>query len=185
VHKQLNLKKINKINGVSLIELLLTVAILGILLGLSLPNFQNFFESTSTNSEAKIFLTTLNLARSEAITRGEDVLICASDDATDCNAGTWSDGWIVFVDTNGDADGDAGSIDTGSGDTVIRVFERGSNNNTFTANLFAFDELGYSTSVNEQTLKVCPPSNNADNARSIEIGATGRGRRIETGLACP
>ena len=79
-----------KIRGFSLIELMLVVTILGVLLALAVPTLRDSVESAGTNSQIKLVLTTLNLARSEAIKRGENVAICASDDGADCSAGSWS-----------------------------------------------------------------------------------------------
>ncbi|MEX0962622.1 MAG: GspH/FimT family pseudopilin [Pseudohongiellaceae bacterium] len=179
------MKNCYKNKGYSLIELLVTVAILSILLAVSLPNFQDTIESNVTNSQAKLFMTTLNLARSEAIKRGSNVGICPSDDGVDCLAGSWSTGWIVFLDVNGDSDGDAGSID--AGDIVIRVFDALGADSvlTGTTDYFEYNSLGFSATAGVQTMKLCPSSNNADNARSVEIGVSGRGRRVEGGIACP
>lgn len=170
--------------GFSLIELLVVLAILSILLAVSLPNFQNMIENNRTNSQAKLFLTTLNLARSEAIKRGGNVAVCASNDGTDCDADAWADGWIVFFDTNGDADGTAGSVD--GTDILIRVFDSVGSSNviTFSADLFEYNNLGFSANGGTQTLLICPASAVAANARSIVIGPSGRGRRVEDGLAC-
>lgn len=167
-----------------MIELLVVMAILSILLAVSLPNFQDMIESNSTNSQAKLFLTTLNLARSEAIKRGGNVAICASDDGTDCDQNAWEEGWIVFFDANGDANGSAGSLD--ANDTLIRVFDSLGSNNviTFSVDLFEYNNLGFSATGGTQTLLICPASENAANARSIVIGPSGRGRRVEDGLAC-
>lgn len=170
--------------GFSLIELLVVMAILSILLAVSLPNFQDMIESNSTNSQAKLFLTTLNLARSEAIKRGGNVAVCASDDGADCDEDAWEEGWIVFFDANGDANGLTGSMDVN--DTLIRVFDSvgSSNVTTFSVDLFEYNTLGFSATGGTQTLLICPASSNAANARSIVIGPSGRGRRVEAGLAC-
>ena len=171
-------------SGFSLIEMLVVIAVLSILLAVSLPNFQNMIERSGTNSQAKLFLTTLNLARSEAIKRGGNVAICASTDGADCSENSWGAGWIVFFDANGDATGLKGSVD--AGDTLIRVFDSGGSANvtTFTVDLFKYSTLGFSATNGTQTLLICPASSTAANARSIVIGSSGRGRRVETGLAC-
>ena len=182
---RLSSKNVNKISGFTLIELLIVVAILGTLIALATPSFQDTVEAANTNSQIKVMLTTLNLARSEAIKRGDDVHVCASDDGTDCDAGSWTNGWMVFHDANGDANGATGSVDVG--DTIIRVFDTlgASSTMTFTANIFSYNSLGFSANGGTQTFLLCPTSGNANNARSIEIGPTGRGRRIEDALVCP
>lgn len=179
------MKKSNKNKGYSLIELLVSLAILGILLAVALPNFQDTIESNVTNSQAKLFMTTLNLARSEAIKRGRNVGICPSDDGLDCEAASWSTGWIVFVDVNDDSDGDSGSID--AGDIIIRVFDALGANSvvTVTTDFLEYNSMGFGATAGVQTMLLCPSTGNADNARSVEVGISGRGRRIEGGLACP
>ena len=172
-------------SGFSLIEMLVVIAVLSILLAVSLPNFQNMIERSGTNSQAKLFLTTLNLARSEAIKRGGNVAICASTDGADCSKGAWGEGWIVFFDANGNANGLAGSVD--AGDTLIRVFDSGGSANVttlFNGDFFKYSALGFSATNDSRTLLICPASSKAANARSIVIGSSGRGRRVETGLAC-
>ena len=72
--------------GYSLIELLVTVGILCTLIAVLLPNFQDTIESNVTNSQVKLFITPLNLARSESIKRGTNVGICPSNDGIDCDA---------------------------------------------------------------------------------------------------
>ncbi len=172
-------RKVSKTKGFSLVELLFVVAILSALLALALPAFIDTIESATTDSQVKVMLTTLNLARSEAIKRGQDVSICASSDGADCDADNWTEGWIVFVDNNNDATGGSGSVD--AGDVVIRVFDTlgAGAIGTFTVTLFSYDDLGFSATGGNQQFTVTPASGNLNNEMCILIGPSGRGRRAE------
>jgi len=174
---------INKIKGFTVIELMIVVGVIGILLAVGLPSLQNTISRISTNTQAKTLVSSLNFARSEAIKRGGLVSICASASGTDCAADVWSDGWIVFVDNNADADGAAGSVDIG--DEVLRVYQGlGGNTLTFGADIQQFDPRGFGTNAAVQTFLLCPEDDNSENAQSVEISITGRGRRIHEGLDC-
>jgi type IV fimbrial biogenesis protein FimT len=68
------------------------------------------------------FVTALNYARGEAVTRNARVTLCKSagpnfDDCAAIGTGNFEDGWIVFLD-----DGAIGGI-TGGVDTVLHVFQ--------------------------------------------------------------
>ena len=161
------------------------VGILGTLIAVSLPNFQDTMANNVINSQAKLFITTLNLARSEVIKRGTNVGICPSNDGLDCDAASGSARWIVFVDVNGDADGVGSSIDPG--DIIIRVFDALGTKSalTVTADLMESNSLGFSATAGTQTMLLRPSTATSANTRSVEIGASGRGRRIEGGIVCP
>lgn len=168
-----------------MLELLVLLAILGILAAAALPSLQDTVVRTGLNSASRTFVSALSLARDEAIKRGMNVNICPTDDGTDCKAGSWAGGWIVFVDANGDADGDTGSIDVG--DTIVRVFEPLSSlNMTFSpaTDLLVYDSRGYGANSSLLTLKLCPANTN-DHARAVEISLSGRARSIEEGVTCP
>lgn len=174
---------INGIKGFTIIELMLVVSVMGILLAVGLPSLQNTVSRISTNTQAKTLVSSLSFARSEAIKRGGVVSICASSNGTDCAADAWGDGWAVFIDNNGDADGAAGSIDVG--DQILRVYQGlGSNSLVFDADIQQFDPRGFGTNAGVRTFLLCPEDDNAANAQSVEISFTGRGRRIHEGLDC-
>lgn len=110
-----------KKNGFTLVELLVTVAILGILLAVGIPSFQGLILNSRMTTQANEFLTILNYTRSEAIKRNTRVTVCKSSNGTTCaiSASTeatasWRTGWIVFVDG-----GTAGILD--GGDSILRV----------------------------------------------------------------
>jgi len=85
--------------GFTLIEMLITMVVLAILLGIAVPSFRNASLSGQLRSAANDFIATANFARSEAIKRGTPVTMCVSTDGSTCIAGGWEQGWIVLGST--------------------------------------------------------------------------------------
>lgn len=85
--------------GLTLVELMLVVLLLGIVAVVALPSFDSLQQRTQMRTEATRLLTALNLARSEAVRRNVPVSLCPSPYAVSgvlsCN-GDYSVGWIVF-----------------------------------------------------------------------------------------
>lgn len=97
----------------TLIELLITVTVLGVLMAIALPNLRDFVVSNRLSSQVNGFVGLLNYARSEAIVRNQSVLVCAKRAAdNECStADSWADLEVqVFVDVNGNNSWDAGDI---------------------------------------------------------------------------
>ncbi len=89
----------NPAKGFTFIELMVTLAVLGIVLTVALPNFSTQARNSKSITLSNDFATALNYARTEAIKRGRAVSLCPSLDQTSCaTAGDWNRGWIVFVD---------------------------------------------------------------------------------------
>jgi type IV fimbrial biogenesis protein FimT len=91
-------------NGFSLYELMVTVLIVGVILAFGVPNMRQFNQNSRMTGTANDFHSAFHLARSEASRAKTNITICASDNsmtaAADCG-GTWDQGYIVFVDTDG------------------------------------------------------------------------------------
>jgi prepilin-type N-terminal cleavage/methylation domain-containing protein len=81
------MKKLSNRAGFTLIELMFVLAIVGIFLGLAVPNFQSTIRSNAREEAAFSLVNALALARSEAITRGQQVMV-APNAPTDSPAGT-------------------------------------------------------------------------------------------------
>jgi len=88
-------------HGVTLIELMVTIAIVAVVLAVGVPNFRILLVGNRLAGVTNEFMGTLNYARSEAVKRGTTVSVCASSDGTACT-GAWSDGWLVFVNNDND-----------------------------------------------------------------------------------
>ena len=104
---------IQKSQGFTIIELMITLALASILLGLAAPSFSDILKDNRLTTQINKLSASLNLARSEAIKRSVTVTVCKSNDNATCG-GNWSNGWIVFEDIDGD-----GNVDTS--DNIIRV----------------------------------------------------------------
>jgi len=99
------------LHGFSLIELLVVMAIAAVLLGIGVPNMQQYVVSSRLSTAANDFFTALNLARSEAVRRGAQVTLITNGAA---NSRDWTSGWTMFVDANND-----GALS--AGEEVLRV----------------------------------------------------------------
>ena len=91
--------------GFTLYELLVTVLIIGVVLSLGLPNVSQYGQNSRLTSTANDLLGSFHLARRAAARAKTNITICASDNsmtATPACSGEFEDGWIVFVDNNGD-----------------------------------------------------------------------------------
>jgi len=86
-------------SGLTLIELLVVISIVAILSAIAVPSFVSTTQKYRTTSEANSFFVDLQFARSEAIRRGENIVICASTNGTSCSGTTsWQGGWITGTD---------------------------------------------------------------------------------------
>ena len=105
-------------NGFTLYELLTTLLVAGVILTIGVPNFTEFRANTRMTSTANDLHAAFHLARTESTRAKENITICASANsmAADANCGgNWNDGYIVFVDTDG-------NIATGGvNETVLRA----------------------------------------------------------------
>ncbi len=87
--------------GFTLIELVITVALFGILLLWAIPNVTTFIQNARMTSVSNELMADISVARQEAQRRGRAVKICASSDGLTCLTGTpdWMEGWIILAPT--------------------------------------------------------------------------------------
>lgn len=110
--------------GFTLVELMVTLAIAAVLMGIAIPSFRDFLVRTTLITQTNDLVTALNLARSEAVKRGVRVTVCksanpsASTPACSTSA-SWQEGVIVFVDNTQTTGNTRGVID--GADVVLRV----------------------------------------------------------------
>jgi type IV fimbrial biogenesis protein FimT len=168
--------------GFTLVELMITLVVVGIALSLAVPGFATFIRNQQVTTQANDFLTSVTVARSEALKRGVPMAVCASTDGATCSGNNvWEAGWIVFTD-----DGPtAGTLETGAGESLLRVHAPLGGNTTLRADNGAafvrFSGDGLAAARDDFTLT--PSACDGNQIRSIDLSATGRARIDE--VACP
>lgn len=161
--------------GLTLVELMVTLAVFAVLVGIAAPAFGNLVEQNRVTSAANAFLTTLHLARSEAVRRGAPVTLCTSQDGATCSASSdWDGGWILYQNPTLAAQPVAA-------DTILRVGHEAPRveiaGNTPTREHISFDALGQSQQLSGAwlmgTVTICAGEGTG---RAIVLSNTGRPR---------
>lgn len=167
----------SSIAGFSMIELMVTVAIVAILAAVALPSFEGVLRSNRVATTTNQLVASLMLARSEATRNPNGAALCTSTNGATCGGG-WNDGWMVWTDVDGDGTPDAGervvrytqgnpklalsatALPAAGGALIIRFDARG---RTFgAAQTYTIDLQSYE----------CPTGK--DLVRRLEIRATGQ-----------
>lgn len=96
--------------GFTLVELLVTVAVLATLGNLAIPSMARAVSKWQRDGATRAIIDHLQLARSTAITSAKRVVMCNSTDGSTCAEATqkeWKHGWLIFQDDNANKELDA------------------------------------------------------------------------------
>lgn len=90
--------------GFTLVELMVTIAVLAILLAIGIPSFAALIASNRLTSATNELVAALQTGRTEAIRRNARITVCPAAPTDNGCSGAWRDGWIAFIDqTRGSA----------------------------------------------------------------------------------
>ena len=174
-------KSCNACSGFTLMELIIVVAIIGVIGVFAVPAFVSFVENNRIKTQSSEFLSSLALARIEAVKRSIPVVVCPGTPAGGCSGTQWEDGLIVFADANAD-----GALDAGETPLAVLGTLAGGNElrgNTPLASRISFypnglvNELNGSATPGRFTLCLPDDANNRwDRSRLIWVSLVGRTR---------
>lgn len=127
--------------GFTLIEIMVTIAILAILVSLAVPSFSDSIRRGTIENYLDRFASAVRLARAESMARNQLVVICPTDptgqgitfsttgtpvspsnvcvDTTGINPNAWADGWVVFVDDGAGTPANAGNGSWDAGEEIL------------------------------------------------------------------
>ena len=176
-------------SGLTLIELMVTLAVAITLFAVGVPLFQSVTMNNARTAETNSLVSALNQARSEAVKLDTPVTVCSKADPLQTNpaamacgaANQWPNGWFVFADVNGSATFENGT------DNVLRVWTRRTGGVVMPAAPAAVTysgsgELQGAASANFTLyVKECPAGEN----RMMQLTVNSVGRLTTTPIACP
>lgn len=179
--------------GVTLIELMVTLAVMAVLVTIAAPSFSRLIASNRLTSQTNEFILALNLARSEATRRGQPVTLLAKATATP----VFQSGWLIFTDAlgNGAQDSDDTVLRESAAapgkTTITRVTMSGSTATTATTSAVpdrmyvTFNALGGKYSGTAAYFKVCDSSIPSLPGRVIQVSLVGRASLYLNNISCP
>lgn len=172
--------------GATLIELLVVLVIAAILLAAAVPALSAQVRASQVSGATNELLSAIHLARSEAIKRRSRTVVCSSPDGLHCADGGWQQGWIVFHDSNNNAQHESDEVLIAS----RPAFPQGLSitGNLWVARYISYAPHGGSLLVSGAwqagRLTVCGKTGSSQAVRQIIISSTGRPRTVKLEV-CP
>lgn len=87
--------KHNRLQGFTLVEMIISFAVIGIMLAVGIPSFKSMIASQRVKSAATTLQSALNLTRAEALKRNTNVTL------SPVTSGQWNSGWNVLDPSTG------------------------------------------------------------------------------------
>ncbi len=165
-------------SGFTLVELLVSMAIFGILAAIAFPQMTGYSDNNRLVNQVNNLSSNLQYARSEAIRRVRSVTIETLDGSS-----AWNNGWHVYVDTDGDSVADA--------DELLRVVASLGSGTVFTGigavpDKVVFTPNGRSdVTVNAgETFVLCQTGRSGNYGKTLTLFPIGR-LEVTTQVTCP
>lgn len=178
--------KISRAGGFSLIEMMIALIVLAVLVAIAAPGLSDLIRNNRMLSQVYAMRAALNGARSEALAQRSFVTLCRSSDGASC-IGEWEDGYIAFVDNDGDGIVDDPNSPAGDQVFIARVLDSDTLDIAFSnaANRVRFDSQGYARGF-DGTFTLCDDRDDGG-ARGVIVTAAGVVRALDPNepISCP
>jgi len=160
--------------GYSLLELMISLAITGVLSATALPAIANLIQSQSQLATAYNLINDINSARQAAISYQRKIIYCGSDDGKTCSK-KWSKMTLIFINN------DDNNKTLGDEDILLNSRNSARNHSSFSWRAFknksylAFLPSGF-TDYQNGSFTICPADKDPRYAKQIIINTAGRTR---------
>jgi len=157
--------------GFTLVELMISIALISIITAVALPNFNQFITNMRVDNEISALHRLLLTARNTAINLEQNVTVCPLNASLTCD-NNWQNELTVFIDIDGD-----GIYESAANETIVKVKGAIQNGDELQ---YGINSLIYAPTgrLSTTTLPNAPfsycPADDADSSRGVVIMSSGR-----------
>ena len=166
-------------SGFTLIELMVTVALVAVLLGLAVPSFSGASLNSKLTSYSNNLVASVNLARNEALKRNAAITLRVSTNGTSCAvSGGWEQGWIVACPTS-----DSIFCDPSGPNLLVLHRQQGTSSDfriSEASSMRAMVFFPTGTGATQASFTVCRAAPLDQRQRQINVSGTGRANVTKT-----
>lgn len=159
--------------GFTLVELIITLAVLAILVAIGLPSFERALSDTRMRGQVSDFASAVRTARLLAVQRARPTAMAPLGNG-------WSSGWQVFTDGNRNGKQDSGeaSVLKVASDQIAHGFKFAGDNKPFTFEPNGARGAGSTTAVTVCATQTATPS------QVVSVSITGNTEIAKSSGAC-
>jgi len=161
-------RSLKTINGLTLVETLIVLAIFGLSLSFVGPNIQRFVAHSRIIAHLNDISAIIQHARVLAINHHDTITLCPSPNFSRCS-NDWQQGIVVFIDLNGNSIRDDEELLLASSQKIPATEKVFGPNSTI-----RFYDTGLNSSA--ASILICPHNNDATLARALFISLQGSTR---------
>jgi len=161
-------KPLSRLNGTTLIELMVAVGILAILGALGVPSFLSVITKARITSETNQLNGLIRFARFKAIEQEQLTILCPTSDYSLCHS-DWNAPKIVFIDVNHNNERDPQ-------EPMLMSMPKGNDSNQIYSRSKALKFYESGITASPASVRICPVSKEAKYARLLTVSLQGKVR---------
>jgi len=159
-----------KHNGFTIVELMISIAVLGIIIAIAMPSLTTFIVGMRVDNEISQLHRLILTARNTAISMEQNVTLCPLNSSNTCST-NWDEELSVFIDLNNN-----NKYESASNEQLIKVKQAANIDDTLTYTGFSritFAPTGQLSSALNSMFRYCP-NGYADLSRAVVVTRSGR-----------